>query len=135
MGMGLAPAKPASQPGELQLSRSLHFCLRSSPSLTLPLHFLLAQVTGLQAPTGCPLVLAPTSDGTKMSMVAIETRHTGHKIQKPHRPSSPSPSKVIIVQLQGPSPRTDVSVVGAPGRRAAPGNSGGVGSGGETGFS
>lgn len=104
MGTGLAPAEPDSQPGEeLQLTQfSSLLSHRSPPARLYPLHFPLAQVIGLWVPIGCPLVLAAISHGTKMSMVTLETRQKGHKIQKPYCPSCSSPSKGIV-QLWGPN--------------------------------
>lgn len=50
-------------------------------------------------PVGCPLVFASISNGTEVSIVVLETVH---KIQVSL--PRPSPSKGILVQLQGPSP-------------------------------
>lgn len=92
----------ASQGRSSNSSSSLPSQSQVPSSPTLPLHFPLAQVIGLWVPIGCPLVLAAISHGTKMSMVTLETRQKGHKIQKPYCPNCPSPSKGIV-QLWGPN--------------------------------
>ena len=95
--------------------RSLHFSALIPPySLSLhPLHFPSAQETGLQVPVGCLLAFAPSSDGTKVSMVVLETRHkiqnatTYKSLSGQVPPHTPPPQRHSCAALgtQGPQPQ------------------------------